>query len=185
MRGGGRGRRLNALLALLRDLLLMRRGPQDLPYSPPLLAGLCVVAVLVDHALAAALVDGGAPTLRVLFSLAVLVGLPALALGMANLQARWVQTATALVATGIVFSLVALPVVAGVGRLPEDPSQLTPAQVIFGWLSIALLAWQVAVKGSIFRHALGVPLRAGVLLAIAFFAIELVLGIALFGSRSA
>jgi hypothetical protein len=176
---------LNALLALLRDLLLMRRGPQDLPYSPPLLAALCVLSVLVDHALAAALVEGGAPTLRVLFSLSVLVGLPALALAMANLSARWVQTATALVATGIVFSLFALPIVSGVGELPEDPSKLTRSQMVFAWLSMALLAWQVAVKGSIFRHALGVPLRAGVLLAIAFFAIELVLGIALFGSRSA
>jgi hypothetical protein len=175
---------MNALLAQLRDLLLLRRGPQDIPYSPQLLAMLCVVAVVVDHALAATVVEGGAPSSRVLFSLALLVGLPALALQMANLGARWVQTATALVATGIVFSLVALPVVAGVGRLPEDPTQLSGTQVLFGWLSIALLAWQVAVKGSIFRHALGVPLRAGVMLAIAFFAIELVLGIALFGGRS-
>jgi hypothetical protein len=174
---------MNALLALLGDLLRLRRGPQDIPYSPRLLGALCIVAVVVDHALAATLVDGGAPTSRVLFSLAVLVGLPALALQMANLGARWVQTATALVATGIVFSLVALPVVAGVGRLPDDPTQLSGTQVLFGWLSIALLAWQVAVKGSILRHALGVPLRAGVMLAIAFFAIELVLGIALFGGR--
>jgi hypothetical protein len=172
---------MNALLSLARDLLLLRRGPQDLPYSPALLGGLCVVALLVDHALA---VEGGAPIGRLLFSLAMLVGLPAMALQMANLAARWVQTATALVATGIVFSLVALPVVSGVGRLPEDPTQLSSSQMVFGWLAVVLLVWQLAVKGSIFRHALGVPLRAGVLLAVAFFAIELVLGVALFGGSS-
>jgi hypothetical protein len=176
---------VSALLHLLRDLLLLRRGPQDIPYSPVLLGLLCVGVVLVDHALAAALVEGGAPTPRVLFSLAVLVGLPALALAMANLSARWVQTACALAATGIVFSVLALPVVLGVGRLPADPADVTNTQFVFGLLSMALLGWQVAVKGNIFRHALGVPLRAGVLLAIAFFAIELVLGIALFGGRSA
>lgn len=176
---------MNALLNLLRDLLLLRRGPQDVPYSPVLLGLLCVGVVVVDHALAATLLEGGAPTARVLFSLAILIGLPALALAMANLAARWVQTACALAATAIVFSLLALPVVLGVGRLPADPADMTQAQFLFGMLSIVLLAWQVAVKGSIFRHALGVPLRAGVLLAIAFFAIELVIGIALFGSRSA
>ncbi|MFN7550301.1 MAG: hypothetical protein ACK59M_17870 [Pseudomonadota bacterium] len=175
---------MNALLSLARDLLLLRRGPQDLPYSPALLGGLCVVALLVDHALAVTLVEGGAPIGRLLFSLAMLVGLPAMALQMANLAARWVQTATALVATGIVFSLVALPVVSGVGRLPEDPTQLSSSQMVFGWLAVVLLVWQLAVKGSIFRHALGVPLRAGVLLAVAFFAIELVLGVALFGGSS-
>ena len=178
---------MNALVAMVRDLLLLRRGPQDLPYSTTLLATLCVAVVAVDLVLSAALVEGDAapPVGRVLFSLALLVGLPGLALAMANLGARFVQTAIALVATGLVFSLLALPVVAGVGKLPQDPSQLTGTQVMFGWLSIALLAWQVAVKGHIFRHAMGVPLRAGVLLAVAFFAIELVLGFALFRGGSA
>jgi hypothetical protein len=172
---------MNGLLALFRDLLLLRRGPQDLPYAPTLLAVLCVGTVVADLLVARMLIDGPAPVGRVLFSLLLMVGLPAIALRMVGHPERLVQTATALAGTGIVFSLLALPVVAGVGRLPEDPAALQPMQVVFGWLSIALLGFQVAVKGHIFRHALGVPLRAGVLLAVAFFAIELVLGVAVFG----
>lgn len=176
---------MNALFALFRDVLMLRRGPQDLPHSPVLLAALCVVSVVVDLVLASFLLDGPVPFTRALFSLLLLIALPALALSMAGLAPRLVQTATALVGTGIVFSLLALPVVAGVGELPSDPSELTPSQQLFGLISIVLLAYQVAVKGHILRHAMDVPLRAGVLLAIAFFVIELVLGLAVFGTRSA
>ncbi len=118
---------MNALVAMVRDLLLLRCGPQDLPYSTNLLAALGVAVVAIDLLLAVVLLaDGAPPPLgRVLFSLVLLVGLPGLALAMANLGARFVQTATALLATGLVFSLLALPVVAGVGKLPQDPSQLT------------------------------------------------------------
>ncbi len=170
---------------MFRDLLLFRRGPQDLPHSQVLLAVLCVLSVLIDMVLAGLLIEGPVPFTRVLFSLLLLLALPALALQMAGLVPRLMQTATALVGTGIVFSLLALPVVAGVGELPADPSDLQPMQMLFGWISIALLGYQVAVKGHILRHAMDVPLRAGVLLAIAFFAIELVIGLALFGGGSA
>ncbi len=176
---------LNALIAAFRDVLLLRRGPQDLPHSQVLLAVLSVLALLVGMLQAGFLVGGPVPFAQLLVQLLLLVALPALALKMAGLSPRLVQTATALVGTDIVFSVLALPVVAGFGERPADPADLQPLQLLFAFVSFALLAYLAAVKGHILRHAMDVPLRAGVLLAIAFFAIEVVIVLALFGGRSA
>ncbi len=175
---------MKSLLDLLRDLMLFKRGPQDLPHSPGLLAALCVVSFALDTYIASQfqVVPDAAP--RVAFSLAMLLALPWVALRLANLDARYAQTATALVATSMLFTVLTVPVLLGVGKLPEDPKDLTAGQALLGWLSLLLMGWQLAVRGHIFRHALELPMRLGVLIAVVFFAIELVLALALFG-RSA
>jgi hypothetical protein len=176
---------MSALLATIAGLMRLRAGPQDLPYSPPLLAALLVAQVGLDGLAAHHFGAGDGLLLRAVVAVLVGLGVPYLVLSVARRTARFVQTATAIVATGLAFALLVLPVVALVGRLPDDPAELTAGQVLFGWLSLALLAWKLVVQGSIFRHALEVPLRQGVLLAVALLLVELAAGLLIVASRAA
>ena len=64
--------------------------------------------------------------------------------------------------------------------LPQKPEQLTPGQSLSLLLALLFLAWEIAAAGNILRHALELPLRLGVLIAVAFFAIDQVVGGLLF-----
>ncbi len=174
------------LLGTLFGLMRLRAGPQDLPHSPTLLAAAVVASVALDHYAARTL--GGATdglVTRAALALAVGLGLPYLILEVAGRRARFVQTATAITATSLLFALLVLPVIAVVGKLPEDPSEITAGQMLFGWLSLALLVWKLVVQGSIFRHALEVPLRQGVMLAVALMLVELAAGVVLVAASAA
>jgi hypothetical protein len=175
-----------ALLGAVAGLMRLRAGPQDLPHSPTLLAGLLVASVALDQ-VAAQQLGGASGGLALRIGLVIVVGLalPYLILHVARRTARFVQTASAIIATGLCFALLALPIVAMVGKLPEDPAEITSGQMLFGWLSLALLVWKLVVQGSIFRHALDVPLRQGVLLAVALMLFELAVGVVLVAARSA
>jgi hypothetical protein len=174
-----------SVVGTILGLMRLRTGPQDLPYSPALLAGLVVVQVALDALVARQFGQGadGMP-LRVVLAVLVGLGVPYLVLHVAKRTARFVQTASAIVATSLAFALLVLPIVAVVGRLPEDPAELTLGQMLFGWLSLGLLAWKLVVQGSIFRHALEVPLRQGVLLAVALMLVELAAGLAVVAARA-
>jgi hypothetical protein len=171
--------------ATLLRLMRLRSGPQDLPYSPALLASLVVASIALDFYAARTL--GGANdalAIRAALAIAVSLGLPYLILHIARRSARFVQTATAIVATSLLFALLVLPVIALVGQLPEDPAEITAGQMLFGWLSLALLAWKLVVQGSIFRHALEIPLRQGVMLAVALMLVELAASVLLIATRA-
>jgi hypothetical protein len=146
---------------------------------------LVIAQVALDHVVARHF--GGSSdgmVLRVAIAVLVGLGVPYLVLHAAKRTARFVQTATAIVATSLAFALLVLPMVSVVGKLPEDPAEITAGQMLFGWLSLALLAWKLVVQGSIFRHALEVPLRQGVLLAVALMLVELAAGVVVIASRA-
>jgi hypothetical protein len=169
---------LSQLLPLIRDLVLLRRGPQDLPYSPALLALLVGATLVLDAVLAEHIVQVGLA--RMAFSLLPVLALTWLALRIGEKSARFVQAATSAVAAGLVLTLLAIPVLLGIGTLPADPKQLTRAQSLFVLLALLFQVWDLAVVGHILRHALDLKLRLGVLVAVVIYAVDLVAGAALF-----
>jgi len=104
--------------------------------------------------------------------LGVMLALPWMALRVAGLTQRFVQTATALVATDIAFTLLALPVLLGIGPIPSTPEQITLGQAMLSLVGLTLLVWQTAVRGNILRHALDASFAIGVLIAIGFLIAE-------------
>ena len=155
---------MKALLEILRDLLLFRRGPQDVPFSTSLLAACCIAGFALDAFVASMLQPMHDPLPRTAMSLAALLALPWVALKMANKEARYAQTAIALVATSAAFTVLAVPILVGIGTMPAKPEDVTQGQALLGLLSLALFGWQLAVRGHIYRHALELPLRLGVLI---------------------
>jgi hypothetical protein len=158
--------------------MFLRRGPQDLPYSPALLALLIAGMLTLSAVLAAQLTQ--VSVARTAFSMLLELGLTWAALRMAEKPERFVQAATAMVGASIVLTLLAIPILFGVDGVTEETKQLTRAQSL--WVLFALLfhVWNIAITGHILRHALDITLRVGVLVAVVFFAVGLIAGAALF-----
>jgi hypothetical protein len=98
---------------------------------------------------------------------------------MRRVENRYVQTASALVACSIVFSLLVLPLAFLAGPLPGDAT-LTPLQTLLVWASFAIFVWSVLVDAHIIRRALDAPFGLGVALALAWTIADWALGHALF-----
>ena len=160
------GLRVQALLKLLFDIVMLRRGPDDLPYSW-LLLNVCVAlwlaslfattAILGNFDMRDAAVAVGSAIVGVASYSALLV-----ALGFGR---RFVQTVSALIGTGalISFAMLAVLVLA------------TPfaGRNIANLLAFLLLVWSVPVKGHIIARAINWHWYAGVAVALAVFLLQL------------
>lgn len=172
------------LLRLLLDLCLLRRGPQDLPYSIATTRGLVLLSVGADL-LFVSMVDAGNDGLaRIALSLALLMALPWLLLGTRRLQARYAQTLAAFAGTGVLFTLAFLPIAIKAAGLPVPDLDVPPTreQLTIGWLTLGLVGWKLAINGNIWKHALDWPRAGGLLLAVGLFLLEVGLMRALFGA---
>lgn len=172
-----------SLWSLLLGLCLLRRGPQDLPYSPPLTRNLVLFALAVD-VLYVGLLDVPDPWPRLLFSLAFGLAMPWLLLRWRGRAARYAQTLGALAGSGALFTLAFLPLALWTRQyagLPDSGVEPTSEQMLAGWLVLLLLGWRLAVSGHILRHALDLPRWAGATVAIGLFLTEFSLDRHLFG----
>lgn len=149
------------------DVALGRRGPQDIPASH----GLFILSFTAYCAATFAL-TGMAEPLDVAFRAAgvdavILPGFALSTLWLRGLRSRWLQTLTALAGVGALFTALAMPLFAVIAGMPE-----TPMSAIASALVLALFAWNVLAVGHILRHALSVPFPAGVLVAMAYVAVN-------------
>ncbi|HVT32547.1 MAG TPA: hypothetical protein VHE32_07865 [Rhodanobacteraceae bacterium] len=142
-----------ALAHLVGDLCQFRRGPEDMPYSPALLVLLVAASIVLDVA-TGALFGGGDVLARSLVSTALVLALSWAALEVRKLGNRYVQTASAIVACGLAFSLLALPLGWLAHPIPAAATALTPMQVLLGWAVLALFVWNLAVFAHIVRRAI-------------------------------
>lgn len=139
------------LASLAVGLCRFRTPPQDLPFSPPLLAALVVAAIALDAFIGATFDDSGGAFGRA----AVVLGLSWTALAIRRLPQRYVQTASALLLCGLAVSLVQLPLVLLLEPLPADASApASPFQMLLRWAMLATLVWQVLAFAHIMRHAI-------------------------------
>lgn len=147
-----------ALLVLVGDLLRLRRGPQDVPYSPSLL----LFAVLPHAALSSLLASFAMPARRAVLygpaEAALLAMLVYTVLAARGRLARLLQTLTALLLTGIAFNTLSVPLT--VLATPDNG---------LGLVILLLVGWSFAVSVHILRHALEIPVPGSVLVNIGFF----------------
>ena len=144
------------LFNLIRDICLLRRGPQDLPYSLLALMGVAAGCVIVQLGVAVA---RGAPLGGVLAGANLI-------LSVRGLRNRFVQSATALLGCALAFTLLSVPIALLVGEPPITPDQLTPLQLLLGLVSLPLLIWKIIVDAHVFRHSFDVPFLSGVVIAL-------------------
>lgn len=149
-------------LGRVRDLCLFRAGPQDLPYSPRAVIALLVVGVVLEtfwdfH-------QGGGVAMVIAANLGSLAALAALRtlLGWRGAPERFVQTALAMLASGLLFEVLVLPLLLYVGH-PLKPEQVSGAQLLAALAIFILLLWQIGISVRILRSALQVSVPGAVL----------------------
>ena len=152
------------MLALFRffiQLASLRRGPQDLPASPALLVLLAVLSVLVGTVNGAELFGGmraalGANLLDLFLTMLLLFAL----LQFKGHTARWQQTATAFFGLGALAGLIML--------FMKAPAQVLGIGGLAMLVDLTLAIWLHIALGNVLRHALGVPLLAGVMIVLSY-----------------
>ena len=145
-------------LKTLRDILRLRSGPQDMPYSPGLLAGLCLGDVALQF-LVADLQSAALPI--ALIKLVLFLGFIYAILMLRGLTNRFVQTAITIQSCAILFALLLIPAVLAIGYDPKPPLVLTPSQTLFVISSLPISIWAFVVNAHIFRNALSVSFAQG------------------------
>jgi hypothetical protein len=152
------------LLKTYLGLCLLRANPQDLPGSGVLVlsslaayAAMDVVGVLDIIPPAAALLAAAVDTL-------MLVAVTHLALRLRRFENRFSQTLAALAGSGALLSLAAWGVAGLAGAaIPPD------------WIWVPFLVWYTVVFGHVLRHALSIPMMAGI--AASFLYLLLAMGV--------
>ena len=154
-----------ALISPFLDLCLLRKAPQDLPFSQMLLI-VCTVGYLAVSVLMGWPMYGlGTSVAQSLVELGVLALYTHLALRLVKHPERLTQTLTALVGSGVLLGAVLLPMVYAM-------YQTQRAGTSGGLSALAYLltfGWLLVVFGHIYRHALSLRgLLPGVVVSIGF-----------------
>ncbi|MCG6935004.1 MAG: hypothetical protein LJE73_03800 [Proteobacteria bacterium] len=160
---------MRQLIGLFWDICLLRKTPQDIPYSPALLGLVVVIGMIIDNinldfALPKATLIQVAGA--VLAHTALLMGSLAALLALMGYTARVVQTLSALLGSGLIISLAAMPLII----LSSLSEQLAMALVM---LLLMLTIWSLVVTMHIFRHALSINVLLAGLLAFGSYVLSL------------
>ncbi len=156
------------------EICRLNKGPQDIPASKNLLTLCLVVYGLlsvqltvfsqpIEKAVLAGILE---VALIIIFSLALLQ--------ISGKIERWVQMVTALAGTGIIISILAIPLYffigIGIGTGIDEGDMVASGGVnILGLLFLTVLAcWNICIMGHILRHAIGVNMFSGIILAISY-----------------
>lgn len=163
------------------ELCLFRRGPQDLPYRPPLALACLLATVLVELYTNLRIGEPmGLVIPTVLASALFALVATRLVLRLAGHEPRYWQTLLALAGSGLLFAAVAAPVRIAIG--PIDPAILQGSALPpTAYMIVALMGlWRLAVIGHIWRHALQIRLPVGILVGLGLFLLEMALIVVLF-----
>jgi len=155
------------LVSQLLAIVSLRAGPQILPASQPLLLVLLGLDLLLSVAVLATGHGVGAALLTVASSLGLGLLFCHLALQLRGLGNRFLQTATALIGSDLVITLVAAPLsLVVLQQLDSLGSEQLAPELVLGLLTVT--AWLLAVVGGIFRHALDLPWPAALAVSLAY-----------------
>ncbi len=169
------------------ELCRFRRAPQDLPYSPPLLTVLLVAATVFDIVVGAVTGDAEGAFAHSLLSSGLVLGLCWIALAIRRLNHRYVQAATALVACGLLISVVQLPIAlffqppAVAVAKADMPASLLLLRFLLSWIALGVLVWQILIYAHIMRHAMESRFGIAVMLTTSWVIAYLALARVLFG----
>lgn len=165
---------LNVLGTLFREFLsicLLKRAPQDLPASYEL-AGITILAYgCASLIMAHGNMGWPASLVAAVTETAFMCGVSFVLLRISGHPARWLQTVTAMAGTNVILVLFALPLTLW---LLNAQSQDMAAEVP-SLLFLALVLWNIVILAHIFRHALSVHYVGGMLVALGYFWLSLLL----------
>jgi hypothetical protein len=169
---------MKSLWSLLWQLCQLKRGPDDVPHSVQLL--LLVAALDVMLGVSGQLVADPDRT-RIAIALTLLaVAMDAVVLwallAFKHLQARWVQSLTAILGIDLFLSVVALP-------LTLMSVVVAPKSALIGVIVVSqmlLVGWNIGLRGFVLHRALNIGMLQGNMLSFALFLFNVWISISLF-----
>ena len=164
----------NLITTLFREFLnicLLKRAPQDLPASQ----GLFLITLVASFTGSMLVASSGmawpaaaqSAVLETLFMLAAIYAM----LVIYGRPARWLQTVTAIAGTNTVLVVISLPLLMWLLTLREQQMDATVPSLLF----LGLVFWNLLVLGHIFRHALSTYLPVGVMTALGYYLLSIML----------
>ncbi len=157
---------MNKFFINLENLLRLRGGPQEFPFSWQLTIFL-VAAYLMQNLLAGSQLDDSNAAAKSLLAITLQVIVLFALLGWRQHLERFSQTLSALAAVGIVFNLVT--------RMLLTLSDPLVNQPVLAMVWFAVFFWSLFVDANIYRHALAITLSTGVLISVLTLAVSYVL----------
>ncbi len=158
---------MSMILQAFWQILMFRKSPETITYSPSLLSIVLVLHLLLGAGTGLLNLSADLALIQAAIGTLLLVGFSYLLLMLHGLGNRQVQTMTAMAGCEIVIGVLSLPVTTWFLAAGKDQKAL-PAL-----LSLLILGWYVAVIAHIWRHALGAPKWLGYLYAIAYVLISI------------
>lgn len=131
-------------------ILLLRAGPQHLPYSLSLLAILTLLYLTSGVLVLTTAMSSGQAAANMVLDVAVLFAFSYFCLSLLKYRARFVQMVSALAGIGIVYHLLAWPLFIQIHNM--QPQQ--QGAKIAALLMLLLISWQVLVYAHVFRHSM-------------------------------
>ncbi len=150
------------------DICRLVKRPQDIPASNNLLALCSVVYVLLSILLAGLSQPLDQAILAAIVEIALIMLFTMSLLRATGKSARWTQTVTALVGTGIIISIIAFPIYILIGVGEFNSLESNTGQSISLLLLAALACWNIVIMTHILRHALEVNFAIAMFLAITY-----------------
>lgn len=157
---------MNPLFKAFLDLCLFRTGPQGLPTSIWLRNATLVGYFLVSAALSISIAPEFNSLLAALLDTFFLALLVVGSLWLVSKRERINQTLTAIYGSGVLFNLAIAPLAVIYLSMDKQAGPLLATGIT------ALGLWNLAVLGNILRHALNLPLIAGMAIAITYLALS-------------
>ena len=131
-------------------ILLLKAGPQHLPYSLSLLAILTLLYLTSGVLVLTTAMSSGQAAANMVLDVAVLFAFSYFCLSLLKYRARFVQMVSALAGIGIVYHLLAWPLFIQIHNM--QPQQ--QGAKIAALLMLLLISWQVLVYAHVFRHSM-------------------------------
>jgi hypothetical protein len=145
-------------------IMLLRAGPQHLPYSMSLLGILTVLYLATGVLVLATAMSIGQAIANLMLDVAVLFAFSYFCLSVLKLKARLVQMVSALTGIGAMYHLLAWPLFTQLHQMQPEQQGVT----IVALLMLLLISWQVLVFAHIFRFAMQMSMLRGLILSFGY-----------------
>ena len=160
---------MNALIKRFWEICLLRAAPQDLPASNFLVLAALTAYLGSGTTLLLSDINPLAALAQAALDAAALAVVTTVLLQLRRHPGRLAQTYTALVGSGTLLNLIALPITLGLLGAQEAGGGVG----LFAMLWLGLLIWSLMVTGHIYRHALDIPFPAGIVIAMGYLVLIL------------
>ena len=149
--------------------LLLKKGPQDFPFSPALMK-LCLLAYFVTG-IPGLMITATFP--QAVFAMAldvmVLIAFVYLCLQAFSKTERFVQSVISMASMGAFFQLLVLPLIFNFDADPKIAEEMLGLSIML----LIVVSWNLAVYAHLFRESFGVRLPAAMILTVCYIVITL------------